>query len=319
MVELWLIKSDYKYNITPITSGLEWTTDIKSVGADMKFSFVQNDDKYIQNLDVREGDNVSLLDIESDGTVTNLFRGIIIDCEPSKKNGDVKCSAFDYSYYLTKNEETIQFNNVRADKAIQQICDMYTINVEVPVFYTMIKHIYFDMKLSDIIKDILEKIYEDTGYRYRMEFVNNRLVITHHPSIEISGINMIHDERFMRTIADMYNSIKVVSGSEERFKVEAETSDKANIGKYGVMQMVHSVSDKDISQAKNIANNLLKENNKVKEFGTISTDGDTRVRAGRVLNISEINSNFNGKFIIKSCTHEIKNKNHKMTMELEIL
>lgn len=113
----------------------------------------------------------------------------------------------------------------------------------------------------------------------------------------------------------MRNSIKVISNN----KIVAEIKNDELIKQYGLLQEVTSVEDKDIAQANNIANNLLNDLGKVFEESSFECPGDYRVRAGRLIEVNEPVTGINGKYLIKSCKHTLKNGIHTMSLNLGVV
>lgn len=305
-MDLWLIKDTEKYNVTPILTKLTWNTDVELLGSQLDFAIMQNkDDSYIKDLDIKSGDNIGLLDEEGN----TLFRGIIITVD------DGECSCLDYAFYFAKNEETIQFNKVSISDAIKTLCRRYGIECEVGDIRVKLDKIYFDTTIADMIKDMLDKAYKSTGVQYRAYMKKNILVVDTMYDYEIQGLEVIHELSYKETLDGMYNSIKVVSGSEEKYKIEAYVKDDKSIAEYGLLQLVETIDEKDKAKAKHTAETLLKDNNRVKRSGSIVTLGNDIVRAGMF--ISNIkNTKFTGKYLINAVTHSIENGLH--TMQLKI-
>lgn len=308
-MELWLIKSDKKYNITPITTSLEWTTDIDMLGSQLDFTIMQNkSDKYIKDLDIVSGDNIGLLD--ENGKV--LFRGVIVTVD----NGD--CSCLDYAFYFAQNEETIQFNKVSVSKAIETLCTRYGIESKVGNIRVNVNKIYFDTTIAEMIKDMLENVYKSTGIKYRAYMNKNVLTIDTLYDYQLEGLTVIHELSYKESLEGLYNSIKVVSGSEENYKVEAYVKNDESIAKYGLLQLVEKIDEKDISKAKHTAQTLLKDKNKLNVSGSVVTNGDSKARAGmQVKNLQ--NARFTGTYLIKSISHKVKNSLYTMQLKLEVI
>ena len=118
------------------------------------------------------------------------------------------------------------------------------------------------------------------------------------------------------SIQDMRNSIHISSNDEKSSRVIAIAEDTSNINKYGLLQEVESVNDKDISKASNIAKNKLNELNKVNEDISIELLGNDIVRAGRILEINNDIFGLSGYYLIKECTHTYNNGIHKMSLNV---
>ena len=121
----------------------------------------------------------------------------------------------------------------------------------------------------------------------------------------------------------MKNSIKIiVSNTEndnETVQLVATAKDDSNIKKYGLLQDVQTLDQKDIAQANSIASNSLKDLNKILESNSISLIGSDNVKANRVLNITEIYTGMSGKYLVTKSSHTLNNGISKMTLDLEVV
>ena len=80
-------------------------------------------------------------------------------------NGD-EYSGYDFAWYLNKSETIYQAKKVSAEKAIR-LCKRFDVPIgELPNMPTTISKLYKDMVVSDILKDILKKVKNETGPGY---------------------------------------------------------------------------------------------------------------------------------------------------------
>ena len=177
--------------------------------------------------------------------------------------------------------------------------------------------IYFDTTIASMLKDMLDVVYKATGVRYRAYMKKNVLVVDTMYDYKLDGLECIHELDYKESIDGMYNAIKVVSGSEENYKVEAYVKDDASIAKYGLLQLQEKIDDKDISKAKHTAETLLKDKNRLVVSGSIATNGSSGARAGMYVENLK-NTRFTGKYLIKSVMHTIENGLHTMKLQLEV-
>ena len=115
----------------------------------------------------------------------------------------------------------------------------------------------------------------------------------------------------------MRNSILITSDDEKSSKINATAKDTQNISKYGLLQEVMNVDKKNNSQAKQIANNKLKELNRVQQDISFNLLGNDELRSGRILTIENALFNLSGKYLIKSSNHTYVNYIHKCSVTLE--
>lgn len=322
-----LIKDNgVKKNITNISGGLSWKDSIDALGMELNFTVTRNtDDRYMKGYDLAEiGDKTVLLNNNKE-----IFRGIIVDLGTDRYSKTI--TAFDYAFYLNQSRTIIQFNKVKADEAIKQLCSKFNVPIgNITSIPTTITKIYKDDTVADIIRDILKQATNSLGIKYRLEMRAGKLYIEKYtdliikprfkPAPNIAPFNplkAIGSISKTESIADMRNSILVSSNNEKSSRVVATAKDDKNIAKFGLLQEVESVDDKNIAQAKVIAQNKLKELNKVNEDISIKLLGDDNVRAGRILEIDNNMFKLKGRYLVKDCTHNYHNRVHTMDLTLE--
>lgn len=325
-MKLTVIKDDKTIDATKYTGNYNRSDNIDALGMDLSFDLAHNpDDRYWPTVLPEPGDKVTFTNNDK-----QVFQGIIVD-ESWNGKRQRSYTAYDYGFYLNKNEVIAQFNGMTGDAAIKKLCNQFAIPVgSVASISTMIKKIYNGQVLSDCIKDIMAQATAETGKKYRMEVRENKLYIElysdlmiramYQPAENIAPFEVTlvpADISGSRSMADMRNIIKIVSGSEKDAHTVAETKDDAGISKFGMLQKVEKADDKDIAQARNIAKNKLVELNKITKSQSVLLLGDDAVRSGRILEFNQPNLGLVGQYLVKNCRHSYNNNNHTMQLDLE--
>lgn len=289
-------------NILQLCNNLTWTSSVDTLGTQMTF-----DSLY----DIAEGAVVSLFfnDVE-------YFRGIVII--KTVKRWTISYTVQDYSFYF-KNSVVKQFNGVTASEAIKQlVSSTYTVFdiVDIP---TVITHIYVD-EIGNIMDDILEQAEQDQGIKYIKEINANVLTVKELSDMVITPkIIFPADIDIQSSMEEMKNKIIITSGDETSTKIVATAEDTTQQDWYGVLSYAESVDETDIAKAQNIANNLLKEMNKITNTTTFNVtaikDGHT-IKANRMISL-ECGQRLSGFYRIKSATHTLANGIHSVSIELE--
>ncbi|KYH35828.1 hypothetical protein CLTEP_02210 [Clostridium tepidiprofundi DSM 19306] len=302
-------------NITNKVNNISYSTDIETVGTTLTFDTVET---------VSEGAIVSLKENSKE-----IIRAIVTNTSRNKDYYSV--TSQDFAFYLNKNEVIIQFNKVSANKAIKQLLDKFGIKNNInSSLTTQITKIYKDETILDVINDILEQCYLEKNIKYRIEMRLDVLYIEKITNLEINptiffdnksikSLKLISDDiTYNRSIEDMKNKVVVISDDEKSTRIIAKVQDNANISKFGLMQEVVTLKDKNIAQAKNIAQNTLKDLNRIQEEISFTILGDSTVKAGRVVNINT--DIVKGKYLIKSASHSITDVNHdKVNVTLGVI
>lgn len=302
------------YDVNHIATNLSWSSNKDTLGQTLSFEmpFDENGALFPEAF-VNPGDKVTLRHKSK-----VIFFGITVD-EGMSGRAPGKYTCFDFGFYLNKNDITIQFRNQMAHAAIEDICKRFNIKCKITAIPVKIKKIYMGQLVSEVIKDILTIAEQKTGKKYRFEMQGDTFVVFHWRDMHIKvNAQWISNPQRNRSIENMKNSVQVVSGDEKKMKVYAEVKDNANIAKYGLLTKVETIDDKEKATAQQVANNLLKELNKIQETGAVSLLGNYEARAGRLLTLNEPVTGLIGDYFITDAQHTISNGIHLMTLSLEV-
>lgn len=322
-----LIKKSKVYDITPVIGNLSWRSNIDALGVELSFEKANSTDNLFPKFSINLGDFVIL-----ENNKKEIFRGIVTD---ESKDGIFNRSyvCYDFAFYLNKSKTIAQFKKARADSAIKQLCDKFSIPIgEITPMGTLISGIYFEKTVAEIIEDILSKVTKETGIKFRKEMRYGKFYIqkytdlvvkaTFKPAENVQAFDItkaIGSVSVSRSIADLKNSIQIISGSEKSTRVVATSESKESIAKYGLLQEVESIDEKDIAQARNIAKNRLAELNRIAESTSIELLGSDEVMAGRILELNEPITGLKGRYLVNEASHSYSNSIHKMQLSIEVV
>ena len=121
-----------------------------------------------------------------------------------------------------------------------------------------------------------------------------------------------------KSIVDMKNSVLVVTENKGAIRTIGEEQDSKSIEKYGKLQEVVTLDEKEFSKANLVAKNELKKLNRITEDFSIDALGDDNVKSGRVIDIDLPLFNLKGEYLIKESNHTISNHIHKISLKLEV-
>lgn len=317
--ELWRINKWQAVNITPIVGSIQWSDDIEALGQKLTFSTAYNDHRYFPQVSIEPGDTIILKN------KNEIFRGTMVT---EQRNGAFERSftCFDPAFYLNKSKELFQCKKVKADVAIKQLCKQMNVPVGNIVSIPAVIKKIFNSEISAIIKEILEIAEKALGTKYRMEMRQGKLFIEKQVDLVVKGTFLLGGTEYdlnasisgpsrSRSIEDMKNSIRLVN----KEKVIATVKNADLITKYGLLQETQDVDDKEISKAKNIGANLLKDLGRIQEEISLNMIGHDNVRAGRLIDIIEPITDINGRYLIKSCSHSLDKGLHTMSIQLKVI
>lgn len=311
---MWYLYCNYIINgqnsglvdILPKCNNLSWSSDGETLATSLIF-----DSLY----DLAEGRTHIIL--KKDSKV--VFTGVIVN----KTNKDLSSSytAMDYGFYLNQNKLIIQFNNVNAKQAIQQLCSKFNIKTSITTLNTKIKQIYKDKSISDIIKDILDQCKNEIGEDYIFEMQGDILYINKLSDMKVDYKLLLgKDYSVTRSMENRKNRIIVVSNQESSTRIFQDISDKESISIHGQLTEIISVEDKDIAQVKNIAKNnlsLLNRTSKEISIQAIAVENGESIKAKRMIYIDISKYGVAGWYKIKNANHNLSNNIHKINLTID--
>jgi predicted nucleic acid-binding Zn-ribbon protein len=322
MHRLYCITPEKQYDITPLVGKISWQSHVDELGVKLDFTVAFNDDRFFP---INPVDLAYLIVLRNQD---EIFRGVVVT-EQRNGRGEISYTCFDYAFYLNKSKEIYQFNGIPVDQAIRKILSDFNVPAGsiVGIPYP-IKKIYNGEVVSDIIKDILSQAEKALGTKYRMEMRLGKLYIEHQQDLVVKPMfqlapniapvpvtAVISNPSRMRSIEEMRNSIKITCND----KVVAEIRDEGLIARYGLLQEVQSIDEKEQGQARQIAANLLKDLGRVFEEISIEVPGADEVRAGRIIEVEEPITGLKGQYLIKDVTHTVEKGIHTMQLGLGVV
>ena len=299
------------------------TDDSASVCTELSFQVLQaTGEKYSPPLEIQPGDLVSCVNTSSGECV---FFGQVQQVSGSyRESMTITCQ--DDGRRLTTNDIILQFDNVSAKTAIEQIAAKIGIQkVSCP---DLVSSVYSLEKqnAATIIQDILETVTAENGVPYFPRMMGETLVIRSFAETclraycrqesNLAAFDVMDepgDPQVSWDIADLRNHVIVYSDMDSSVSVQAEEEDEASIRRYGWRTALETFSDQDTVTAAAKAKNTLLSRNKVAEEFSLTTYGSDRVCAGvrMMVDLAEIR----GEFWVEAVTHDL-GPPHLMTMTM---
>ena len=313
-------------DVSEIIGNLTWRDTVDTLGVEVDFELPINryDKKFEFLYDITLGDPIQILNAK--GEV--LVQAIIVSETPSGKI--TSFTAYDMAWYLNKSTVIKQFKKMIGNDCVKSLCKEIGIDVEVSGLDTKIDKIYKDKAVSEVIKDIIEQCSQFNSKKFFIEFDNGTLKVMPYQKIKVFGTFEIQKDKFInineniggvslsKSIVDMKNSVLVVTENKGAIRTIGEEQDSKSIEKYGKLQEVVTLDEKEFSKANLVAKNELKKLNKITEDFSIDVLGDDNVKSGRVIDIDLPLFNLKGEYLIKESNHTISNHIHKISLKLEV-
>lgn len=312
-------------DVSDIIGNLMWRDTVDTLGVEVEFELpVNRYDKDFEFLyDITLGDPIQILNDKGE----ILVQAIIVTETPNGKITNF--IAYDMAWYLNKSTVIKQFKKMIGNDCVKSLCKEIGIKVEVSGLDTKIDKIYKDKSISDVIKDIIEQCSQFNSKKFFIEFDNGTLKIMPYKKIKVFGQFEIQKDKFInineniggvsltKSIVDMKNSVLVITENKGAVRTIGQEQDTKSIEKYGKLQQVVTLDEKEFSKANLVAKNELKKLNRITEDFSIDVLGDDKVKSGRVIDIDLPLFNLKGEYLIKESNHTISNNIHKTNLKLE--
>ena len=313
-------------DVSDIIGNLTWRDTVDTLGVEVDFDLPINryDKKFEFLYDITLGDPIQILNDKGE----TLVQAIIVSETP---NGKITSfTAYDMAWYLNKSTIIKQFKKMIGNDCVKSLCKEIGINVEVTGLDTKIDKIYKDKAVSEVIKDIIEQCSQFNSKKFFIEYDKDTLRIMPYKKIKVVGQYEIQKNKFInineniggvslsKSIVDMKNSVLVVTENKGAIRTIGEEQDSKSIEKYGKLQEVVTLDEKEFSKANLVAKNELKKLNRITEDFSIDVLGDDNVKSGRVIDIDLPLFNLKGEYLIKESNHTISNHIHKISLKLEV-
>ena len=312
-------------DITAIAGGVAWQNTLAELATTLNFEVGKVNARHTKIYLPREGSIVRLVTDRGATFAEEILRGIILTVDDGSAVSN-KYVAVDFGFYLNKNAETYQFTDVPANQAIKQICGDFGIPVDslcdLPLTFSKI---YLDKSAAEVIWDILQQTTDASGYAYNFDVTPRGLRVYRlgdhvaNPNFKLSENTKSYNSVDLRgavshsvSIENMKNSVKIVSGDEKGFTHLTTERNEGLISKYGLLQTVEKIDEKNLGNADSIAKQKLAELSQKEEtfsFEIIEAP-DSYTRAGYELEVDGV------KYIIEGSAHSIINSVHRVKLDL---
>lgn len=153
MYKINLCKDEQTVDITNLVSDLSWSEDLDTVGVSLSFSVPDTDEKYITRLMIMAGDIIQVLNDDGE-----LIRAVVVNVSRDYPKRTVK--AFDFGFYLNKNDIVIQFKNKSVSQCLKELFSKVGVSVgSICDMPAKVNGIYIK-NVNEIIKELI-KIQQD--------------------------------------------------------------------------------------------------------------------------------------------------------------
>lgn len=301
---------------------VSWSESVDQLGSEFTFTvpFSKWDDRFDGHT-IKCGD---IFIIYKGKTIWNV--GIITE---TPINGS-EYKGYDFAWYLNQSETIMQFKKIRADKAIEQICNKFGVPIgALPKMATTIKKVYKDVSPAEIIKDILDKVENETDKNLYVEMYKGQLCVRV-ADAKNSHIKPTFKDELGRTIPctnsaeiegtksieELRNYVVYANSGDKKKGIKGIAKSEKSINRYGMLSVVETKDKLTSAKARQYAKNKLKKLNKVTVTFNVRMRGAIGIKPHRRIYFEKTGYNIKGWYKVKSVTHTIDNGMHIVEMEM---
>ena len=268
-------KSTVTHDVTKIMTFWTWSGDKATISRQFAGEIV-----YIENskLPVPElGDLLTMVD------GSKLFVGVVLLRSLGSEDNTMSFTAFDYGYYLQRNDGTYKFAGV---------------------------------KLNQMITTAWTLASEKNGKVYAIRYTPSGLLVKER-SISASNLVLQASSNLMNATtkedaSQMTNSVAIYDSNGNLLR---KVGDDAAQALYGVMEQHITQSENKAADADASAKKLL-EDGMLQKTVTVNVLGDTTLLTGETVVVNEPKTGLVGVFWIDADVHTWKNKNYYTKLTL---
>ena len=307
---LYLTKSAGTRDITTILTMWTWSGDKATISRQLSGTVA-----YIENsqLPVPEiGDLVTMLE----GT-EKKFVGIILQRSLGSEDSTMDFTAFDYGYYLQRNDGTYKFTGASPEEMTRLVCGDRGIPVaQLPSTGLQLWRKFAGVKLNQLITTVWTLASEKNGKTYALRYTPAGLLVKERSvsqsSLVLKASSNLMDATTKEDASQMVNSVAIYD-SNGNFLRRIGDSDAQKL--CGVMEQHITQSEGKEADADATARKAL-EDGRQKRTVTVNVLGDTALLTGETVEVREAKTGLTGIFWIDADIHTWKNKNYYSKLTL---
>lgn len=302
-------KSTVTHDVTKIMTFWTWSGDKATISRQFAGEIV-----YIENskLPVPElGDLLTMVD------GNKLFVGVVLLRSLGSEDNTMSFTAFDYGYYLQRNDGTYKFTGATPEEMTRTACADRDIPIaQLPSTGIQLWRKFAGVKLNQMITTAWTLASEKNGKVYAIRYTPSGLLVKER-SISASNLVLQASSNLMNATtkedaSQMTNSVAIYDSNGNLLR---KVGDDAAQALYGVMEQHITQSEDKAADADASAKKLL-EDGMLQKTVTVNVLGDTSLLTGETVVVNEPKTGLVGVFWIDADVHTWKNKNYYTKLTL---
>lgn len=170
LYKIMLHRDKQSSEITELVSDLSWSESLDTAGLSLSFNVPDSPERYIPRLLIMAGDIITINNDDGE-----FIRAIVPRVERDYPKRSIK--AYDYGFYLNKNDIVIQFRNKSVSECLKNLFDRVGITVggicDMPA---KINGVYIK-NVNEVIKDLIKIQQDNDGKKYHYEMRGKSLYV----------------------------------------------------------------------------------------------------------------------------------------------
>lgn len=237
-------------------------------------------------------------------------------------------TAYDFGFYLGKNEVTIQLQGA-IENAIRRL--LASVNIPIGTIEGVrgtVNKVYRKQTVQAVLNDLLTLATGQTGINYTVDCRNGSVNIRSYVllqdilgdlsnNLQIDSADNLGNVKVATSIQELRNQILVYAGNDRDGRIAASSFDQRNINQFGLLQEIIEPGE-DERNFNVIAQNRLREKNRITTKLDVQMLGDDRIQKGVLIPIRDNRVNVNGIFVVRSSEHKVDNRVHTVDCNLEL-
>ena len=294
--------------VTDLVTQMTWSGNMTQAARRLEFSYVQSaTDANIRKVRLDCGYTISLKDGGNE-----IFRGNVYAFESDREKSLVKVTAFDNIYVANRSKLSRKIEETTAESVTRSVCKEAGIKIG-NLAYTgvAVNFIAHGKTARQIIETAYEEAGKQTGKKYFIVMKSDYLnVIEKGVASGVtldSSVNMT-GSIYKKSIENLVNRADIADG--EGNNTQTGAYDEDSVSKYSmIIDTLKTQKDKDMAAEAKAALS------KPEREGTVTALGNVKAITGYSVTVKD--ANLNGRFIIKSDTHNFSGGSHIMKLTLE--
>lgn len=317
------------FDITNFVTKWTWSGDSEQAARKLEFEIVYNTvdkDSAFTALDLKVGGFVYLSYAETDESESiEIFEGRIFYRKRNSNTFTFSFTCYDDMVYLAKSKVQMLFDGITVTDAIKQVCAEIGISTaaDMPQINTVVSFIADGKSCTEIFRMLFEYTKADTtnnpnGEDYTVICLNGDVTIVKKGELIenyiATDLTNVDSSEHSESIESMVNRIKSVDDNGNICQVFTNNDD---VTRYGMIQDIYKMQPpKEGETVDNVkmAKSRLK---RLQDESSVKAIGNIQCITGYTIEVQE--EQLEGKFFIKSDTHNFSGNLHTMDLTLEYL